>query len=74
MGARESLQDVLVIPLETAFVYHHPRYLGLDLQSFPLATFYLCLSIAECIYEICSHIFFFSSCNPWAVANSIDLI
>ena len=29
MQARESSQDVLVIPLETASVHHHPWYLDL---------------------------------------------
>ena len=59
MGARESLQDVLVITLKTTSIYHYTQYLDLNLQSFPLDTVYLCLIIAECIYEICSYLLFF---------------
>jgi len=62
MGARESSQDVLVITLKTTSVYYYIWYLDLNLQSFPLATVYLCLIIAECIHEICSYLLFFS-CN-----------
>ena len=39
MGARESLQDVLVIALETASVHHHPWYF------FP--TSFSCLSVSD---------------------------